>query len=315
MTTFQRLAFAAYACLVALVFMGAIVRATGSGLGCPDWPFCYGRMVPPTTAEDIDFTQVSLEKFRRKAAQHGRDPASITPSLLRAEFDPVKTWIEYLNRLSSLPLSLAVLGMMVASLRQIRPIKIASSVALLLLLINAWLGARVVFSGLQPGIITTHMALAMIMLCVLVYAWWRAAPRPWRFNDARAPFTLAITLFLLIVIEGIMGSQVRELTDTLAKTHLGQPRSAWTTELEQSWVYLLHRSFSWLILIAGIAFTIKAKQSIMLERCVLCIVLSQMVLGIVLSHIGILALAQVLHVGLSAMLVSALFLWLLAARR
>ena len=79
MTRFQRVAVTAFVCLEILIFIGAGVRATGSGLGCPDWPFCYGRMVPPTSADQIDFTKLDIEKFRKKAAQHGRDPATITP--------------------------------------------------------------------------------------------------------------------------------------------------------------------------------------------------------------------------------------------
>jgi heme a synthase len=314
MNLFHRLALAAYVCLVVLIFMGAIVRGTGSGLGCPDWPFCFGRMIPPNSAETIDFTQLNLEKFRRKAAQFGRDPSTITPESIRAEFDPMKTWIEYINRTSTVPLGIAVVAMLIASWRTRRSLRIASVAAFVLLVVNAWLGMKVVYSGLKPGVITTHMALAMIMLCVLIAAVRASAVQPLRMAVPKGLRTLGLVLFGLIVVEGVMGSQVRELTDELAKTHLGQLRSAWTTELEQSWVYLAHRSFSWLILIGGVWFYRQAAKS-GITRCVLGLILAQMVLGIVLSHIGILAMAQVLHVGLSALLVSALFYWLLGTRR
>ena len=126
-------------------------------------------------------------------------------------------------------------------------------------------------------------------------------------------------LFILVVIEGIMGSQAREMTDSLARTHAGQPRIAWVGELEHTWMYLIHRSFSWLILGFGIGMRVKARTNDQkvsrLQNIILTLIIAQMCLGVVLSQIGILAVAQILHIGLSSLLVSALFLWLLAARR
>ena len=83
-----------------------------------------------------------------------------------------------------------------------------------------------------------------------------------------------------------MGSQVRELTDQLAKVHFGHSRGEWVRELEQSWVYLVHRSFSWLILGFGIWFVraIKRARGALgwLERSIMGLILAQMVLGVVL---------------------------------
>lgn len=321
-SSLQRLAIISFIAVELLLFMGAIVRATGSGLGCPDWPFCYGRMIPPTKAEDIDFAHLNLEKFRRKAAQHGRDPASITPESIRAEFNPVHTWTEYVNRLSSMPVGFATLALLIASIRQrgAHPrVFIAAVVSVLLVLVNAWLGAKVVYSGLQPGIITVHMALAILLLCVLVYAAWKAAPQPWRLDVTPALRRTAVCLFVLVVLEGILGSQVREMTDHLAKTHAGEPRSAWVAELEHTWVYLVHRSGSWLIVGVALWFGSQARRVLKgglgwLEKSIVGIVLAQLALGVLLANVGILPTAQILHIGLSSFLVSGLFLWLLAAR-
>ncbi|SKB04660.1 cytochrome c oxidase assembly protein subunit 15 [Prosthecobacter debontii] len=326
-TRFQRLALIAFITVEVLIFVGAIVRATGSGLGCPDWPKCYGRYIPPTRAEDIDFDHLNLEKFRAKAARHGRDPATITPETLRAEFDPQATWIEYFNRLTSIPVGIATIALLITSFGEKRRgrtrVLIAAIASALLVGINAWLGAKVVFSGLKPGTITLHMALAILLQCVLVYTVWRAHDRPWGLDWKARPYAwlrgIAWALFGLIVIEGIMGSQVRELTDHLAHTHAGHPRHEWVKELEQSWVYLVHRSFSWLIVITGLVFLRLSQRHLRrvgwLEHSILGLILAQMVLGIVLAHVGIVAVAQVLHIGLSSLLVSALFLWLLGATR
>lgn len=320
MNRFQRIALTAFICLEVLIFVGAMVRATGSGLGCPDWPFCYGCWVPPTSADQIDFTKLNIEKFKAKAAQHGRDPATITPESLKAEFDPVAVWVEYCNRLSSIPLSLSVLVLLIASFGKVQGrrawVRGAVWIALLCLLLNAWLGARVVLSGLKPGTITLHMALAILMLCVLVYAVWAGTDKPWRLGVGRStPRTVAFLLFALVVGEGIMGSQVRELTDHLAAVHSGHARSEWVKELEQSWIYLVHRSFSWLVLGFAIWFvrSMKSMRGSLgwLEKSILGLVFAQMLLGIILSQVGIVRVAQILHIGLSSLLVSALFLMLL----
>jgi heme a synthase len=329
MSRFQRLALIAFICVEVLIFVGAIVRVTGSGLGCPDWPFCYGRWMPPTSVEQIDFTKLNLEKFKAKAARLGRDPDTITEASIKAEFDPVATWVEYLNRLTSLPVGFSVLAMFIASFSEWRRgrhiVLFAAFASIVLVGLNAWLGARVVLSGLKPGTITLHMALAILLLCVLVFTAWRGCDQPWRLTFAKASSgrslqLIAMLLFALVIGEGLMGSQVREMTDTLAKTHAGESRSLWVGELEQSWVYLIHRSFSWLVLGFGILFYRRAVSKVQararwLEICILGIILAQMFLGLVLSQIGILRVAQVLHIGLSSLLVSALCLWLLGSIR
>lgn len=322
MTRFQRIALIAFVTVEILIFAGAIVRATGAGLGCPDWPFCYGCWVPPTSADQIDFSKLDIEKFRAKAARQGRDPATITPETLRAEFNPVATWTEYINRLTSIPVGISMIVLLVASFFQRRTSVIAAAIAsFALVMVNAWLGRNVVFSGLKPGIITLHMALAILLQCALVFTAWRGTDSPWgmKIAGSRRVVILAAALFALVVLEGIMGSQVREMTDTLARTHAGQPRAAWVTELEQSWAYLVHRSFSWFVLGFGLWFFREASVALgragWLEKGIAALVFCQMLLGVVLSQIGIIALAQVFHIGLSSLLVSGLCLWLLGGVR
>ncbi len=322
MNRFQRIAVTAFVCIEVLIFVGAVVRATGSGLGCPDWPFCYGCWVPPASADQIDFSKINIEKFKAKAARNGLDPAKITRESLKAGFEPVGVWVEYFNRLTSVPVSLSVLAMVIASFGQVRGqrirIRVAVWAALVCLLLNIWLGARVVESQLASSKITLHMALAVLMLCFFVYIVWASTDKPWQLHlGSSAARSLAIVLFSLVVMEGVMGSQVRELTDELAKTHAGHARSEWVHELEQSWVYLVHRSFSWLILGFGVGFFRSAKKALgkagRLERAILGLIIAQMLLGLVLSQVGIVRIAQILHVGLSSLLVSSLFLWLLGS--
>jgi heme a synthase len=321
MTLFQKLAAAALVSVLVLMFVGAIVRVTGSGMGCPDWPTCWGCLIPPTSVEDVDFDKLPIERFQKKAERMGRDPATITEASLREEFNPRHVWTEFINRLCSLPVGFFSLATFIAAFwqRQKRPLVFWMAFAsLMVVLINAWMGARVVYSGLQPGVLTTHLALAMALTGMLMYCAWGGTDQPWRIRMADGPLVrlrLAITVLLVvIIIAGVMGAQVREMTDEMAKFHDNAPRSTWIGELEQSWMYLAHRSFSWVVLAATLwawVLTIRHRPEGpgWLERTVLGIVFTQMVLGLVMAQIHIYSWVQVLHVGLSAVLLSLVWLW------
>ena len=120
--------------------------------------------------------------------------------------------------------------------------------------------------------------------------------------------------------EGILGSQVREKTDALGHAHADQPRAEWIEELEQSWVYLVHRSFSWALVALAAVFFFKTRQASVggsvgrAPTIIFAIMLSQMVLGLLLAFAGVPPVVQVLHVGLSSILVATEFYFLLATR-
>lgn len=321
MTRFQKLAIAALISLLVLMFAGAIVRVTGAGMGCPDWPTCWGCLIPPTKLEQVDFTKLPIERFQKKAERMGRDPASITVESLRQDFNPRHVWTEFLNRLASLPVGFFALATFIAGFwqRKKRPMIFwMAFTSLAVVLINAWMGARVVYSGLSPGVLTTHLALAMSLLGTLVYCAWAGANKPWRIVVGvgfQARLRLAVTVLLVVIVaEGILGAQVREMTDGLAKSHPNALRASWAGELENSWIYLLHRSFSWAVLIAVVwAWRLTKCHRIggpgRVEKVVLGIVLTQMILGVVMSQLRIYPWVQVLHVGLAAILLTFVWLW------
>jgi cytochrome c oxidase assembly protein subunit 15 len=321
MTRFQKLATAALVSVLVLMFVGAIVRVTGAGMGCPDWPTCWGCLIPPTKVEEVDFSKLPIEKFQRKAERMGRDPATISEESLRQEFNPRHVWTEFMNRLTSLPVGFFSLATFIAAFwqREKRPLVFwMAFTSLAVVLINAWMGARVVYSGLSPGVLTTHLALAMSLLGTMMYCAWRGTDTPWRIElDApvRGKLRLAVTaLLVVIVIEGISGSQVREMTDEMAKVHGNVARETWTGELERSWVYLIHRSFSWAVLAAAVwAWLLTRRHRIggpgRVEKVAVGIVIAQMVLGVVMAQIHIYSWVQVLHVGLAAILLAFVWLW------
>ncbi len=321
MSRFQKLATGALVSVIVLMFAGAIVRVTGSGMGCPDWPTCWGCLIPPTKVEQVDFAKLPLKKFQNKAESMGRDPASITVESLREDFNPRSVWIEFLNRMASMPVGFFSVATFIASFwqREKRPLVFWMAFgSVLVVFTNAWMGARVVYSGLSPGVLTAHLALAMGLLGMLAYCAWRGAERPWRVaadGAALEKLRWVVTLLLVvIVVEGIMGTQVREMTDELTKKYGDAPRGGWTRELEGTWLYLTHRSFSWAVLFATLAAWWLTKKHRRggpgwVERTVLGIVISQMLLGVVMSQIHIFSWVQVLHVGLAAVLLACVWLW------
>lgn len=319
---YQKCAVAALVSVLVLIFVGAIVRVTGAGMGCPDWPTCWGLLIPPTKIEQVDFEKLPVEKFQKKAERMGRDPSTISRESLRKEFNPRHVWTEFINRLFSLPVGFFALGTFVISFIYVKNKPLVfwlSFASLLLVLANAIMGARVVYSGISPGVLTTHLALAMLLICVLVHCVWAGGEKPWKVNLSKGEISsriLVISLLLLTIIEGILGSQIREMTDEMAKAHLDAPRESWIAELEQSAIYLIHRSFSWLILVIAVwaYFSAKLHQpggTTPTQKGVIAIVFAQMALGVVMSQVHIYSWVQVLHVGLAAILLALVYRWLL----
>lgn len=318
----NRLAWIALVCLIILIVAGAIVRVTGSGLGCPDWPTCWGRLIPPTSADQIDIEKLDISKFKRQAERRGMDPDSITRETVLESFDPVHTWIEFINRLVSLPLGFAVLVLAVVSLKSQRHrmlVAILSWIALINVLFNAFLGAKVVRSGLQPGIITLHMALAFLLISILITIIWLSRPDPAPVSISKSCWKrlliVSLIFFACLFAEGLMGSQLREQTDELGKVVEGLSRKDWVGELEKTWIYKVHRSFSWtLFLTSGLMFfwTRKLGEPQLREpKFILCLIIAMMIMGIVLGHVAIFAVVQVLHVGTTAVLLALTWHWIL----
>lgn len=325
MNGFQKLAMAALLSVLFLIFVGATVRVTGSGMGCPDWPTCWGCLIPPTSVDQVEFDKLPIERFQQKAERMGRDPGEITVETLRAEFNPRHVWTEFINRLCSLPVGFFSLATFIVAFGQARRrpwVFVMAFAALAVVLINAWMGARVVYSGLRPGVLTAHLALAMALTGMLAYCAWGGTSNPNRLDLPKIQWRrarwLVTALLALVVFEGILGAQVREMTDELAKGHGDMPqdlpRSSWMGELESSLVYLSHRSFSWVILVLATYCWWHSRRHQQgrqgwVEHGVLAIVWAQMLLGLIMSQIHLYSWVQVLHVGLAAVLLSLIWWW------
>jgi heme o synthase len=133
-TRFQKLAATTVAGTLLLVTLGVVVRATDSGLGCPDWPFCYGRVLP-----------------------------SLGDS---------KAWIEWLHRTIAALLGLLILAQAVVAFvdhRDRRSLLWPSIGAVVLVGFQAYLGRQTVLEGNTAESVTAHLATSQALLGLLVY--------------------------------------------------------------------------------------------------------------------------------------------------
>ena len=81
---FRRIGILTIFAVYCVILMGGIVRASGAGMGCPDWPTCFGQWIPPTEESQLP------ANYHEIYAQRGYE---------NTQFNPVKTWTEYTNRL------------------------------------------------------------------------------------------------------------------------------------------------------------------------------------------------------------------------
>jgi len=260
MQGFNRLTKWTIGIIYLVILAGAIVRMTGSGMGCPDWPKCFGEYIPPTSAEELpaDYLEVYSVKRRQKNEKLASyleqlgftdlaNKIAKDKSVYEEEnFNVVKTYIEYLNRLIGAISGFFLLGLFIWSIR-LRKIKPSlfwlSGFLLLAILVQAWFGSIVVSTNLLPGTISVHMFLALLIVVLLLHLE-KASSVGSNLNvqiDKTAFYILGLVL-ILSLIQIIMGTQVRQEIDVIARNLGYADRSAWIESLSS--LFLVHRSFS-----------------------------------------------------------------------
>ncbi|MBD1210912.1 MAG: COX15/CtaA family protein [Ignavibacteria bacterium] len=302
--TFYRLALATLLLVFCVVLAGGIVRTTGSGMGCPDWPKCFGRYIPPT-----DISQLPPD-YKTAFAVQGKQIA---------DFDAFKTWVEYINRLLGALLGIVILILVVESRKIWKHDKWLPVLSVLLLIVTGfvgWLGSVVVATDLEPVKITIHMMTSVVIIFLATVVVFRAS----RINDQQrieqnnSPQLvlgqkrlqlLIVAALLLTLSQIIMGTQVREQVDMIAKMLEGRWREQWIEQL--SMVFVVHRSASWLfVLLNGaiiwyIARMVNVSEdslSLRLRRLsmgLMTLIVGEIVLGILMAYFAIPKFAQPLH--------------------
>jgi cytochrome c oxidase assembly protein subunit 15 len=300
-----------------VVVAGSFVRITGSGMGCPDWPKCFGQWVPPTEASELpsNYKEVYSEKRAKKIEKFAKflskiglkataDQIMNDPTLRVDEsFNWKRTWTEYGNRLVGFLAGNFMLAMFIWILIKYRKRRLVliTLFNLVLMFLEAWFGSIVVASNLVPWTITIHMFLALVIIAIQLYVIREISPvQQKKIELTKTMKWLAIVVLGITFYQMFLGTQVREFIDELTKAGYG--REAWTEHL--GWAFLIHRSFSWLVLILMTYMIWKNEKTSKLTiiRSAYVILALELISGILLAYANMPGLVQTSHLVFAAIL-------------
>lgn len=290
---FQKFALVTTAVTYAVIGLGGLVRATGSGLGCPDWPKCFDRWIPPLSAADV--------------------PAHIDPSL----FNFAKAWTEYVNRLVGVSTGILIFLTLVFAVKDHRnnkKILYSTIMAFILVGIEGWIGGRVVKSKLSPPVLTIHLLFAVIIACLLLYATVQAFSHTFAKTNDRSLRRAAIGTLILALIQAGIGADFRGELQLLGQA--GMARELWIDNVGA--IDLVHRVLAAITGVAIFALYFYAEKRApndhRIRRTALIsvvLVVLQIAAGLALVRFDLLPSMQFFHLWLGVMLLGALMVLVL----
>ena len=299
---FRRIGIITIFAVYLVILMGGIVRASGAGMGCPDWPTCFGQWVPPTEESQLP------ANYHEIYAERGYE---------NTQFNRVKTWTEYTNRLVGVSIGFLIFLTAWTSrifLKTDKPIFYLSLSSFFLVGFQGWLGSRVVASELKPFMITLHMLLATVIVALLIYIVTRSQRHYLsQVNTEKLPdkFKMVLSVAMIMTLLQIaMGTQVREAVDFISQAHI--ERQYWRDDFPI--IFYIHRSFSSLIPFTNAWLTWRIFQSIdkktALFRTGIALILLitiAILAGVSLDRLGIPAFVQPIHLLMANLILGAQF--------
>ncbi|MCK4841494.1 MAG: COX15/CtaA family protein [Methylococcales bacterium] len=290
--SFRRLGMLTICAVYFVILVGGIVRASGAGMGCPDWPTCFGQWIPPTSEAQLP------ENYQEIYAERGYK---------NTQFNPVKTWTEYANRLIGVSIGILIFLTAWASRIYLKSDKSVFYLALSVFFLvgfQGWLGSAVVASNLKPFMITLHMLLALFIVALLIYAIAKSQKASLQQIDtSQIPDsikTIVICAMGLTLIQVAMGTQVREAVDFIAHEHKYIDREYWRDSFPI--IFYIHRSFSAIILFTNLWICWKIYQTVdknnLLIRCIyvlMGVIVTAIIAGITLDRLAVPPIAQPIH--------------------
>jgi cytochrome c oxidase assembly protein subunit 15 len=306
---FNKLCLSTLVAVFLLIAAGGIVRTTGSGMGCPDWPKCFGQWVPPTSIDQLpaDYKE-SYSALREKKNQKfikylkvvgmtntANQLSSDKSILIESDFNPTKTWIEYLNRLLGVVVGFLILLLVWRSIRfrankpTIFWISLATLVAVLF---QGWFGSIVVSTNLTTWTVTVHMLVALLIVGLLAYLVVASGRNREEIAVPKGIKPILLTCSALLLTQILFGTQVREGIDKLVSF----PRTTWISSL--GFEFILHRSFSWLVI--GFHFLLiwrlgKTTGLKALSSALMALILSSFLTGAAMAYFNVPAAIQPVH--------------------
>lgn len=224
MSLYRKLIIAALLLTLGVVVLGSYVRLSDAGLGCPDWPGCYGKITPHHASEHINQALV----------ENPEGPVS-----------HAKAWKEMVHRyfagtLGLLVLGIAVLGWKHRNMSNGSPV--LPGVLLALIIFQALLGMWTVTELLKPLIVTGHLIGGMATLALLTWLWQReCGPSLSGMVDVRAYRIWGVLALLAVAIQIILGGWVSTNYAALACPDFPMCHGEWVPEMEFYTAFTLHR--------------------------------------------------------------------------
>ena len=314
-----------------VILAGGIVRMTGSGMGCPDWPKCFGFLIPPTERSQLEWksnseynkNQIVIideklfyanDKFKSKSKFEMSNWSEYTKHDY-SKFNVYHTWIEYINRLIGAIAGLSVLILFVNSLKFLKTKKIItglSFLALIAIIFQAWLGKMVVDSNLTANTITVHMLMAIILLFILFSILAISNPSKKRVKISRNISILVLISIVLLLIQIITGTEVRKFIDIKMELLNYTEKDKWIENISSSFSF--HRSFSWAIIIVNSLIYFYARKNglkLKIIHIVNSLIFFQISSGIIMYYFHFPFSSQPIHLLISTMIIGIQFYFLL----
>ncbi|MBB2146655.1 heme A synthase [Pedobacter sp. LMG 31464] len=338
---FIRLNFISIVVTLMVILAGGIVRSTGSGMGCPDWPKCFDQYIPPTSASQLPanykekFVAQRLaknERFAKTLEKLGKadlaDSIRHDASIAQPEaFNVANTWTEYGNRLVGVAAGFCLVLLVFYSFafkKSAKRIIVLSVLNLLLIGFQGWLGAIVVSTNLTQWVVTVHMLLALVILGILIYTYNYAK----MLHKERSVIMyrilwlkgfLAFTIIITIV-QIILGTEVRESVDVVAKSLQFNGRNTWVSKVGSIFSY--HRDLAILVTICNfIVYKMVIDRfsgkgwPLLTANYIMITLVVQVASGFLLSYLSLPPYAQAIHILFATILFSLqYYLYLLVYR-
>ena len=335
---FQKITKIALVLVYMVIVAGALVRMTGSGMGCPDWPRCFGYYIPPTDISELQWSpkhefragQVIIKDEKLWIAKETfttgetYNEANWEPYTKHdyAEFNPTHTWVEYVNRLFGALAGVAVFIMAVASFtfwRKKTNIILLSWLAVFLMGFQAWLGATVVYSVLNPVKITVHMVMALVIVALILNILDKSkdlshtAPA---FKQDKIFKNLLWIALVFTLIQIIFGTQVRQFVDEHVKM-LGYDNMHLILD-DPTFNFYFHRTFSFAVFGINLWLVMRNKKWTLgynKTSWVLVLLLTEILSGVLMYYFDFPFGMQSIHLVAASILFGVQFYMILESRR
>lgn len=213
---FRKLVLVAAFLAFSVMAFGAFVRLSDAGLGCPDWPGCYGHVAVPQSAEARGLAQL---KFPDKP------------------FDSAKAWIEMMHRYLAGTLGLLMLAIAIYAWRKRAELRQSPALPLFLaglVVLQALLGMWTVTMLLKPVVVSLHLLGGMATLALLCWLalLQYAAPQSVNAGKMRKLKFWSWFGFLLLVLQIALGGWVSANYAALACSDFPLCNGSWVPEMD-----------------------------------------------------------------------------------